>query len=667
MRSIELHFCHFSTGADSRLAPRPGLLLDPCRQRTRGLRPGLANHMADTKSTPGKSRNPWAWIPTLYLAQGLPFAIVNSLSVIMYKSLGVSNTDIAFYTAWLYLPWVIKPLWSPVVDILKTRRLWIWTTQLLMGAGFAAVGLSMPLPLFFKATLIFFWLLAFSSATHDIAADGFYMLALNEKQQAFFVGVRSTFFRISMITGQGLLVILAGYIQTHTGLDRVQFQVDAQPGAAAVTMVNTAPLAAAAAPNGTLRVLTEVATVPINPEPQPADEIRALIAQAKDWNTTNGFHRVQQQAAVKTESEIGPSWWQRTVGAPLGDFLRRRFGPEQRVATDTVGNVGVARLQLSQPPGREVVIQFGLKSGDKSIAVAEGGRLTINDTNWDRPALVVFQLDAKLRAASRAVYEARSGNIPLSWTVTFLALLGLFLAFGIYHQFALPQPASDQPGDAHNIGAFWREFFATFGSFFQKPKILAMILFLLFYRFGEAQLLKMVAPFLLDPREVGGLGLTTGQVGFVYGTIGIIALTVGGILGGMVASRHGLKPWLWPMVFIMHLPGAMFIYLAYTQPESLTVISACVAVEQFGYGFGFTAYMLYMIYIARGTHKTAHYALCTGFMALGMMIPGMWSGWLQELIGYQHFFLWVILATIPGFLVVLLIPLEADFGKKTDR
>ncbi len=609
-------------------------------------------------------RSPWTWIPTLYLAQGLPFAVVNSLSVIMYKSLGVSNADIAFYTAWLYLPWVVKPLWSPVVDILKTRRLWIWGTQLLMGAGFAAVGLSMPLPVFFKATLIFFWLLAFSSATHDIAADGFYMLALTEKQQAFFVGVRSTFFRISMITGQGLLVILAGYIQTHTGLDRVQFQVNARPGAALVQSVSLAPLASTAVADGEPRVVADVATLQISPEARAKAEVSALIASAKEANETNGFHRVQQRTQAATKQDAGPSWWQRTVSGPLGEFLHRRFGPETKVASDTAGNVGVARIQLSQPPGREVVVSLGLKSGDKSIAIAEGSRLTFDDTNWNKPALVVFQLDAKLRSASAAVYEARSGNVPLSWTVTFIVLLALFLFFGIYHKFVLPRPESDRPGDAQNIGAFWREFFKTFGSFFSKPKIVVLLLFLLLYRFGEAQLMKMVAPFLLDAREIGGLGLTTGQVGFVYGTIGIIALTIGGILGGMVASKHGLKFWLWPMVCIIHLPDAMFIFLSYAQPESLAIISAAVAVEQFGYGFGFTAYMLYMIYIARGEHKTAHYALCTGFMALGMMIPGMWSGWLQELIGYQHFFVWVILATVPSFLVVLLIPLEAEFGKK---
>lgn len=612
-------------------------------------------------------RSPWAWIPTLYLAQGLPFAVVNTLSVIMYKSLGVSNADIAFYTAWLYLPWVIKPLWSPVVDILKTRRMWIWTTQLLMGAGFAAVGLSVPLPLFFKATLIFFWLLAFSSATHDIAADGFYMLALNEKQQAFFVGVRSTFFRISMITGQGLLVILAGYIQTHTGLDRLQFRVEARPDAPLVETLPLTPLPPAEAGPTALRVRGDVLQIAIRPAPASKAEVNALIARAREWNETNDFHRVRQEPQATSAAPKSPSFWKRAIATPLGDFLRSRFGPELRAPTDVAGNIGVARIQLSQPPGREVIINLGLKSGDKSIAVVEGARLTFDDRNWDRPALVVFQLDAKLRSATAAVFEARSGNIPLSWTVTFGVLLILFLGFGLYHKFILPRPEGDRPGDAQNIGAFWREFFKTFGSYFAKPKIGALLLFLLFYRFGEAQLMKMVAPFLLDAREVGGLGLTTGQVGFVYGTIGIIALTVGGILGGMVASRQGLKFWLWPMVFIIHLPDAIFIYLAYAQPESLAVISACLAIEQFGYGFGFTAYMLYMIYIARGEHKTAHYAICTGFMALGMMVPGMWSGWLQELIGYQHFFVWVIMATIPSFLVVLMIPLDPEFGKRATK
>ncbi len=299
------------------------------------------------------------------------------------------------------------------------------------------------------------------------------------------------------------------------------------------------------------------------------------------------------------------------------------------------------------------------------FSLAEGSRFVFNDTNWNQPALAVIQLDPKLKTTAEAMMEVRSGNIPLAWAITFGVLAALFVVFAIYHAFILPYPPSDKPGDSHSIPAFIKEFFLTFGSYFRKEKIGFLLLFLLFYRFAESQLVKMVAPFLLDGREKGGLGLTTGQVGFVYGTVGIAALTFGGLLGGMVAARKGLKFWLWWMVLAIHLPDAVFVFLSYAQPDNFWVINLSVAIEQFGYGFGFTAYMLYMIYISRGNHPTAHYAICTGFMALGMMIPGMFSGWLQEIIGYQHFFVWVLLATIPGFLVVTLIPLDAEFGKKT--
>jgi PAT family beta-lactamase induction signal transducer AmpG len=244
-------------------------------------------------------------------------------------------------------------------------------------------------------------------------------------------------------------------------------------------------------------------------------------------------------------------------------------------------------------------------------------------------------------------------------------LSGMFLFFGIYHRFILPWPVKDKAGTTDSLQKFMKEFFHTFGTFFKKDKIGILICFMLFYRFAEAQLVKMVAPFLLDAREVGGLGLTTGQFGLAYGTIGIAALTVGGLCGGMVAAKNGLKFWLWWMVLAIHLPDAVFVYLSYALPDNFWIINLCIAIEQFGYGFGFTAYMLYLIHIARGEHSTAHYAICTGFMALGMMIPGMFSGWLQEIIGYQHFFVWVLLATVPGFLAVKFIPLEVDFGKKT--
>jgi PAT family beta-lactamase induction signal transducer AmpG len=260
--------------------------------------------------------------------------------------------------------------------------------------------------------------------------------------------------------------------------------------------------------------------------------------------------------------------------------------------------------------------------------------------------------------------QARTGNPRFAWTVAMGLLEGLFVLFGLWHRFVLPRPASDRAGDARQIPLFVREFLATFGSFFRKPRIAMLVLFLLLYRLGEAQLVKMASPFLLDPRAQGGLGLTTTQVGFIYGTIGIVALTLGGILGGWVVARHGLKPWLWPMLLAIHLPDGVVIYLAYAQPLSLPLLQLCIAVEQFGYGFGFTAYLMYMIHIASGEHRTAHYAICTGFMALGMMLPGMWSGWLQDHIGYRHFFTWVVVATIPSFLVAMRVPLEAGFGKK---
>jgi len=421
---------------------------------------------------PDRTRNPWAWIPTLYLAEGLPYVVVMTVSVIMYKGFKISNTEIALYTSWLYLPWVIKPLWSPVVDILGTRRRWIWVTQLVVGAGLAGVALVLPMPHFLQWTLVAFWLLAFDSATHDIAADGFYMLATREDQQAFFVGVRTMFYRIATIAGQGLLVMLAGMIQD------------------------------------------------------------------------------------------------------------------------------------------------------------------------------------------------RGGSVASSWSVAMGVLAVLFVGFGLWHRVVLPRPEVDRPGEARQIPHFVREFLATFGSFFRKPRIVVLMLFLLLYRFGEAQLVKMTSPFLLDARAQGGLGLTTTEVGFIYGTIGILALTFGGILGGWVVSRQGLKAWLWIMLLAIHLPDAVFIYLAYLQPANLLLTQLCIAVEQFGYGFGFTAYLMYMIHIARGPHQTAHYAICTGFMALGMMIPGMWSGWLADHIGYRHFFTWVIIATVPSFVVALWLPLEAGFGRK---
>jgi MFS transporter, PAT family, beta-lactamase induction signal transducer AmpG len=416
--------------------------------------------------------NPWRWIPTLYFGQGIPYVVVMTLSVIMYKNLGLSNSDIALYTSWLYLPWVIKPLWSPVVDMFRTKHFWIVSLQLLIGAALALVALTIPTMHFFQITLAVFWLMAFSSATHDIAADGFYMLALEQHEQAAFVGVRSTFYRIAMIAGQGGLVFLAGKLSEQTG------------------------------------------------------------------------------------------------------------------------------------------------------------------------------------------------NVPLAWSIIFFILAGMFFLLFVYHRFVLPTPPSDQAllhdGESDVIGGF----VSTFSAFFKRPDIFIVLAFLLLFRFGEAQALKLAAPFLLDPAVKGGLGLTTSQVGLVYGTIGVIALTLGGLLGGYVISRHGLKRWIWPMLLSVHLPNLAFVFLAYALPENIYIVATAIAVEQFGYGFGFAAYLLFMIMVADGAHKTAHYAICTGFMALGMMLPGMASGWIQEQLGYQHFFIWVCIATLPSLLVTAFVKIDPAFGKK---
>lgn len=626
------------------------------------------------------SRNPWAWVSTVYLAEGLPYVVVMTVAVIVYKGLGVSNTDITLYTGWLYLPWVIKPFWSPVVDILKTKRLWIWVMQLVLGAGLAGVALTLPGPHAFRYSLAFFWLLAFSSATHDIAIDGFYLLATTEKEQSFFVGIRTTFYRIAMICGQGFLVILAGVIQDHTGLPKVELQVSAKSNAALVQSINPAPVAAPM--EGDLRVVTAPDTVQIDPVQKSTSEIVPLIAAVKSNNIAHGFYGVEEKRSPSN------SWWHRWVVEPiatllsalgrpvrlltleLDHFLHDHFGAA-KLESNTAGNIGVVSLHLSKPPGREIVVTLGTRVGfgigggdDKSFSVAEGTRFIFNDQNWNQPAMAVIQLDPKLRTAAQTTMEIRSGNIPLSWSITFAALAVLFLLFSLYHKIILPYPPSDKSGDARTAFAFLTEFLRTFGAFFAKEKIGFLLLFLLFYRFAESQLVRMAVPFLLDPRESGGLGLTTAQVGFAYGTVGVAALTVGGLLGGMVAARKGLKFWLWWMVLAIHLPDAVFLYLSHAMPYNFWVINLCVAIEQFGYGFGFTAYMLYMIYISRGDYPTAHYAICTGFMALGMMLPGMFSGWLQDIIGYRHFFVWVLLATIPGFIVASLIPLDSEFGKK---
>ena len=607
-----------------------------------------------------KKTSPWAWIPTLYFAQGLPYVAVMTISVIMYKRLGISNTDIALYTSWLYLPWVIKPFWSPFIDLLKTKRWWVVTMQMLVGAGLAGIAFTIPAPHFFQITLAIFWLVAFSSATHDIAADGFYMLALDTHDQAMYVGIRSTFYRVATIAGQGLLVILAGLLESNTGLTPLSLEVKAGPQYASEIALPSTDYVTDSN-NDEMHFVATPAVLEIGTAANPA-QVDSVNAWVKQQNIANGF--AAPETAATTQSSTAAK------GQELSKFelfIKNTFGENrERTQHQLTGNIGVIKVCLSQQPkpGEKVVLNTVHKTGDQRIFLTQGDRIEFNADNWNKPAYITIQVDPKLKEASSASFESTSGNIALAWSITFFVLAGFFIAICLYHKYILPKPASDRAVCEATASNIFKEFFATFVTFFKKKQVWVAVLFMLLYRLPEAQLVKLINPFLLDPKELGGLGLTTGQVGLVYGTIGILGLTIGGIIGGIVAAKGGLRKWLWPMAWSISLTCATFVYLSYYQPDSLFIINLCVFIEQFGYGFGFTAYMLYLIYFSDGEHKTAHYAICTAFMALGMMLPGMAAGWLQELIGYKHFFYWVMICCAATIAVCAFIKIDPNYGKK---
>jgi len=414
---------------------------------------------------------PWFWIPLLNFASGLPYAIIISVSVIMYKNLGISNEDIGVYTSLLYLPWVVKPLWSPLIELIGTKRKWFLWMQLLISIAFLLVGLAIPTNGFFMMSLAIFWVAAFASASNDIATDGFYLLVLPEDKQSFFIGIRSTFYRLSMLAGNGLVVLFAGYL------------------------------------------------------------------------------------------------------------------------------------------------------------------------------------------------EHKYGDNTKAWSYTMICV-GLLMTFITAYNFVFT-PKNEINAVESNKETPHQNFGTIFINFFKKKQIGLILAFVLVFRLGESQLLKMLSPFLLDGKELGGMGLDTEAVGIIYGTFGVAALTLGGILGGIAISRHGLTKWMFPMFLAMHLPIIGFILLAFFHPTSIYYIYIVVILEQFGYGFGFTAFMMYLIHVAEGESKTAHYALATGFMALGMMLPGMLSGYIQKFLGYQNFFVWVLIATIPGLILSRFLVFPKDFGKKS--
>ena len=571
-------------------------------------------------------RNPWAWIPTLYFAQGLPYVAVMTISVIMYKRLGISNTDIALYTGWLYLPWVIKPFWSPFVDIIRTKRWWTLSMQWIIAFALAGIAFTIPTPFFFQLTLAIFWLVGFTSATHDIAADGFYMLALTEHEQSLYVGVRSTFYRVATVAGQGLLVIIAGLIETNSGLEPLRVSVDADPAVEWSAPDMTAIASTEQDLQGELQFFTPAAqprvatTAPREVTVNVAghDSVMPFKAYAammrdsvKHCNERNGFVAAEKPAA---DNAGKPAAAAPATESSFTAWVRDTFGEKREPYDERDNNIAIVGLRLNRcpAPGEEIVLNVTHKSGDQSIKLEQNAlstRFVFTEANWDKTAWLYYEIDHKLAQPASASFEGASGNIPMAWLVVFAVLSAFFFIVAVYHSWALPRPASDTSEGRSSAGSIMREFFDTFKTFFQKPQVWVAIAFMLLYRLPEAQLVKLINPFLLDPIDKGGLGLTTGQVGIVYGTVGIIGLTIGGIIGGIAAARGGLKKWLWPMAWSMSLTCLTFVYLSYASDHSLLVINICVFIEQFGYGFGFTAYMLYLIYFSEGRHKTAHYAI----------------------------------------------------------
>ncbi len=444
--------------------------------------------------------HPWAWVPSLYFAEGIPYFVVNVISVTLFKRLGMSNGDLALYTSLLYLPWVIKPLWSPVVDVFKSKRWWILVMQAIITVSFALLALSVS-PDVFGLSLVIFYVIAFASATHDIAADGFYMLALGEQEQSLFVGIRSTFYRISSVFGQGVIVVVAGLLEERMG---------SIPSAWKVTLLLCGTLFA-------LLTLWHCRSLP------------------KVERNLVGVHDSDRKAADAgiMDADAG------TVEAKAADEM-----PE--------------------------------------LCIPTGGKPAVHRDGW---------------------------------------------------------------------GDMWR----VWKTFFMKDGVWLALAFMLLYRLPEALSVKMLTPFLLDPPEAGGLGLSTAQSGLVYGTAGVIALTIGGILGGVYAARKGLRKSMWIMALSLALPCVVYLFLALVQPERMWIVYACVVLDQFGYGFGFTAYMLYMMKFAEGEFVTSHYAICTAFMALSMMIPGLFAGWMQEALGYVGFFIIVMICCLATVFVTLFV------------
>lgn len=552
--------------------------------------------MEDAGGRQPAARSPWLYVPSLYFAEGVPYILINTVSVILYTRIGVDNATMAFWTSWLYLPWVIKMFWGPLVDLVGTKRGWIQGTQFALFAIFGYVALSLGWQSYFLASLAGFIVGAFISATHDIATDGYYMLALDKADQAFFVGIRSTFYRVAMIFGSGLLVFLAGKLE----------QLGPAGAAASVVAPAAAVAPAASAAASAAAVMTAEAGV---------SAVAAVSATAP------------AAASAAAVSAVAPG--AASVSAVMTTEVATAFPVDTVLATAA----GMA---------------------ETVVATASAAAASLVPTTVPGTTAAAPDVYARVLLPVVTALGCEPGNRFQAWSIVFGTVGVLFLVLFLYHTLVLPRPEGDGtagPAGTASGNGEQVSFGEAFRTFFTQDGIGRILAFILLYRFGEAMLVKLASPFLLADPAKGGLGLLTEEVGIAYGTIGLLSLLVGGVLGGMAIARFGFRKCIWPMAVAMNVPDAFYIYMAWARPAKVFVYPL-VAIEQLGYGFGFTAFTVYLMYVCTGKYKTSHFAIATGIMALGMMLPGFVSGYLQEQLGYTMFFVVVCLATIPGFLTI---------------
>ncbi|MBS1718074.1 MAG: hypothetical protein JSS72_10140 [Armatimonadetes bacterium] len=479
-------------------------------------------------------------MPLLYFMQAIPVTVVQELSEIVFKDLGIDNQHITQWTSIIALPWTIKLLWGPLVDATRTKRDWTLSLQWLLAGCLALTAFALKLPNAFGITLAIMTVTALFSATCDIATDGYYLLAQNKEQQAANVGIQTAFYRLGRVFVVGLLVTLAGVLHER-GMEQMSAWTVVLVGCSLVYAVG----------RGMLTTLAPVS---------PLDDERSL---------------------------------------PPGDA--RRYV----LLSVLVVVVGLAGYFVLNSLTRLAAHGFWLALGE----TVKGWRLSADALN-----LEYIQLAACL------IITVFAGRLLAR------RLRGTELA-------------------------------DSFGSFLSQRSLIGIMLFLTFYRFGEAMVMKMAPLFLKDTVAAGGLALSDKLVGPITGLSGVLGLVAGGMIGGLVVSRLGLARSIWPIAILMHLPHLGYIWASYAQP-SASLMHPVAFMDSFGYGFGYAAYVIVLQRVAQQVPKfqTAHYAICTGLGALCIQVSGIFAGIVQANFGYHTFYWTALICAVPGILTLLLLP-----------